>query len=498
MNILAGKDIKRYIGQALTLFLFVILCYAPMPAHAEKLAAILPEATCTNQPQFEIENVTIISDIAGKLSSITTDTAMSKFGSVAGSASGVITGALQLYVLMYGLLFMFGAVQRSFYDVAIRLAKVAVVGMTMAGSGEVQQLLKDIFVDGTNEIMNAIGCTVTGASCSSASSLPLSMMDEFLSIIASPKMVVTIITIATTGVYGAILFLLLVVSIKSFAEAMLNALWVYALSSIVRTIMIAIGPIFIPCILFTRTRDYFQGWLNQLVNASLQPILLMTFFAFFLGLMQNLLGELFKTPICLTPMTDIANGASVNGNWWRFTKNNQQYTGDWEAGDGFPIDMFTILMIFILGELVGRFNSVVLSIANGLSGASTNFQAMSGVFSNWESALGGAGNQVEAAKDKARSDAGRINDAVNPGGGSASQGTTNVGRRPSTGGELAPQGGATQGQQASAPGGVGAGSGSSSAASSSAPAKRDTKASSTARAMAKMAEMRRDGSFTPK
>src|SRR6185436_2324103 len=101
------------------------------------------------------------------------------------------------------------------------------------------------------------------------------------------KMAVTLMAIFGTFPYGPIIGLILLMALGSFLKALMNALWVYLMSLVMKTLLFALAPIFIPCILFTRTRHLFDGWLNQIVNATLQPILLFAFFAFFAILIRT-------------------------------------------------------------------------------------------------------------------------------------------------------------------------------------------------------------------
>jgi type IV secretory pathway VirB6-like protein len=368
--------------------LLVLLTLAlPDPSYAAANPTLnmpTPEGTCTTSPQFDLKQNYIVSGIANDITSSLYESIQSFSPTGMGTAAAAMA---TLYILMYGVMFMFGAVNLSVYDFAGRMAKVAVVGTIAAGNDKVIDMMYSFFEEGTDDIITAL----TGGS------LPLQAIDRMVDYIVSPKMVITLATIATTGVYGPFLFLVLLASFKSVAQAMLQAVWVYLLSQVVRAILYAVAPIFIPCILFRYTYNFFQGWLNQIVNACLQPIFLFAYFSFFINMIGNVVYNIVSVPICLTQMPDTALGSPVNTYWWRFTVNNQQYTGEWGVngaeigGQIFPVSIFSIFIFFILADLVGRFSSVVISLANSISGATTNLSAISSMFSGWPGAGGGSG-----------------------------------------------------------------------------------------------------------
>ncbi|NBX03715.1 MAG: type IV secretion system protein [Alphaproteobacteria bacterium] len=438
---------RSRIAVVVMLVLVAFVFVSGAQANDEEPAAIKPMGTCTNQPEFDIDKTAIISTVTSDVLNVISSASENMFGSVSRNVSDIMQKVIALYILIYGLLFMFGAAQASVYDFSVRLAKVSVVGMTLNGGNEIYKLLDDFFNKGTNEILNKIGCAMTGSGCGSqGASLPLASMDDLVSTIVSGKMVVTLLTIATTGVYGPLVFLVLLMSLKSLGEALLSALWVFLMSAVVRAILIAVAPIFIPCILFSRTRDMFQGWLNQLVNASLQPIFLMAFFAFFLGLVGTIVNGLLERPICLTPMVDVANGSLLKDYWWRFTKNGQQYMGDWGTSDP-PFSIFNIFLLFILVELVGRFNNIVVSLANSISAATTNMSPVA-AFNDWQSAMDSGASNAQSRAD-AKPGTGKADSVA---GSATTQGTT-VGKRVVSGGELSPSIG--KAEYANVPAGVG-------------------------------------------
>ena len=433
-------SVRKWLAVCLSMALVAVclLGATATPARADDKPKIaLPEGTCTNDPQFNIKQNQIISTIANQIAQLAADSTSNISGNMfsgAGGADGIggsIEKMCELYIFFYGILFMFGVVQASIYEFISRLAKVAIVASLAGGGGQLNDLMQNFFEQGTYDMIIAV----------SGGSLPLDRVDSLVDAIVSPKMIVTVATIATTGFYGPFLFLIILASLQSLTGAILNAVWIFLMSQVVRGILYGVAPIFIACALFQRTRDFYQGWLNQLVNACLQPIFLFTFFSFFINLIGHVLENLMGTPICLTQMPETARGASINAFWWRFTVNNEQFDGPWGESTNFPVDIFQIFIFFVLAELVSRFSEIVVAAAKGISGASTNM-ARSALLSSWVLANSGIGGGEASGKGKidVKPDAHKSNDAPGHPPAAPHEETSNVGKRAASGGQLGPRG----------------------------------------------------------
>jgi type IV secretory pathway VirB6-like protein len=223
-------------------------------------------------------------------------------------------------------------------------------------------------------------------------------------------MAITLLATFATGPYGLIVGIILLMSLGSFMKSIFNALWVYVMALVIRSLLIGLAPIFIVSILFSRTRHLFEGWLNNVVNTCLQPIFLFTFFAFFVTLIRSCLEILLERPVCWMP-SQVQSGTPTMAHFWRFAikKGNGSYApfdGIWgfagpegntatTGGDGsvHPIGIMLPLMIWILADLTGRFNSIVIGIAKQLADASTDFQGGMDNIKQWFGRMSELGNK---------------------------------------------------------------------------------------------------------
>jgi len=368
-----------------------------------------PPGTCTSDPQFEVPYA-VITPGNGLISTIVTDiknvlnaTMQPMFFTIVHDSGfrGILAAAVSVYIVVYGILFTFGMVQATVYDFFGRMIKIGIVAWLLGSMGDawltklINWLIK-FFNDGTDAIITkAMEITVGGVHQAYNPNAPFAILDGVIAKAVSAKMAVTILATFFTGPYGILFGFLLLMSLGSFLKALFTAIWVYMMSLVLKTLLIALAPIFIPFILFARTRPLFDGWVNQLVNASLQPIFLFIFFAFFAKLIEAAMMNILANPVCWTEWQDSVRGTPFAVHYWRFAimdhGNWEPYGGlwSWEGNkvEGntrpFPIDIMHILIFLILAELAGRFNSIVTMIASDIAAASVNLASMQGPASEW-------------------------------------------------------------------------------------------------------------------
>ncbi len=376
----------------------------------------------------------VISDVATNITSILNGLSKQMFTGVATGISSTVSKMVQLYILIYGLLFMFGSLPITVYEFVRRLVKASIVAMLLGTqSTELYTWLANVFDSGSDEIINVvISAMFDGKVSGGGAAGPLAAMDTMVSTIISPRTIVTISAIAMTGFHGFFIFLIIGSSLKSIAEAILNAMWVYLMAKVVRTLLLGLAPLFIACALYDQTRSYFQGWMNQLVNTALQPIFLFAFFAFFVTILDSVINKIIDgAPVCITQLSDAGKGSPSDAKAWRF---KVQRDGKWEeykymwGPEGplkdpskpddkpppFPIDIFSVAVFYILAELASRMNSIAVALANGVSQTSTNFAAMSGVMGNSPPSGkgGGGGDEPPAGSGKSQEAADQQRSAI--------------------------------------------------------------------------------------
>lgn len=379
----------------------------------------IPDGTCTSQETITIKEGTgtatatvfaieepesgkgMISGIIDNVTQPLDDVAQTTFEGIVQNKDfqNSIRAAASIYVFIYGLFFTFGMVQITTHDLLVRLSKLAILFVLLSQNawGFFDTFVVTFFNGAVDDVIRHVSTIAIGTSDNAAALVgaPFDPLDQALVYIVSAKMAVTLLATFATGPYGVVIGLILAMALGSFLKAMFNALWIYIMGYVIRTMMFGMAPLFIVCILFSRTRHIFDGWLNQIVNATLQPIFLFTFFAFFVLLIKACILQVLEVPICWMP-TLTQSGTPEVTHFWRFSikdcdvfdlDGNQVYrnfdgtwglngpegnVGDCNKGIPHPLGIILPLMIWLLADLAGRFNHIVIEIAKDISNAATD------------------------------------------------------------------------------------------------------------------------------
>ncbi len=323
----------------------------------------------------------------------------------------ILMASFVLYISIYGILFMTGMIPISLHDFIIRLLKIGVVVMLLTPTSFefFSSTVVKFFNEGANDIINFF--TKTGdfpgrsipvigpiANTASTGQVAFLIIDGALSKIVSSKLFVTIMSTSLTNVYGFLMDGLLLWGIWLFLQSLFTALWVYIMSLVLKSLLFGLAPIFIPTILFQRTRHLFDNWLNQIVNATLQPILLFIFYVFFVKLMEGSLDQILSHPVCWTKLPEGYRGSPFDFIFWRFAERgpsgwrpSQNSFGPADAA--FPIPIIELLSFLLIADIANNFNKVVIQISNTLAQASVNL-ATGNPIDSARHAMAGGGNSL--------------------------------------------------------------------------------------------------------
>ena len=314
-----------------------------------------------------------------------------------------IKAVITLFIMVYGILFLTGMVQIKLYDFIINLIKIAIIGWMASPTSWVffNDTVVQFFNDGTTQLINFFTNTVppvgpatpivrntplvgTFLSTANAGTTAFMAIDSALGKIISSKMFVILMASTFSNAYGALMGALIVFSIWLFMESLMTALWVYIMSLVLKALLFGLAPIFIPTILFKRTRHLFDNWLNQIVSASLQPILLFVFFIFFVKLMEGSIDQILGHEVCWTKLPEGWRGSGMDFFMWKFAEYKGGLTGwvpnekELPLASSFPIPLIQVLTFLIIAELASRFNTVVVKIAMQISQTSVSLARESG------------------------------------------------------------------------------------------------------------------------
>ncbi len=395
------------LGKARTLWLCLIM-FSVLIGFAEPSAAAPVKTTvsCSDdeslfKPEFGEEAFDMIKEIITKVDETLKTAAEELYLGIIGNGDyqAAMTAAVTAFIIIYGVAILFGLVPVTLAQAAIRLLKFAFVFMLIGPFGwEVtSEFVGGVFNDGTLEIINSIialsartsvagvgGCPPMAAIDLADITAPMEIFKCAMSEVMNPRIFVILFATFTTGPHGPIMGLALGWALYSLFMMLIRAFQVYVLSMIVRALLIGMSPLFFAFMWFEKTKPIFMGWVNQLINFSLQPIMLFAFLAFFLQLVTGALMQMVpanEVEVCFVKATAISGGQQVYG--WKFKIDGDVFEGAWTMqgpvagemgtftnktlGDAFPITPISILVFLALTYIASEMATVVTQMAAEMS-----------------------------------------------------------------------------------------------------------------------------------
>ena len=188
-----------------------------------------------------------------------------------------VYAAVTLMLLIYAASFMIGVTQASFGEVFKRLFKIGLIFSLISPTGWAffNDVVVKFFNNGTDELIGIVMSISTG---SASTTSPFLQLDGIGNFFLSPDMIVAVMaSMMASGPYGLGMGMIMGMAVFGMITLLFNALRNYAMSFVLRMLLLGVAPIFIIFLLFEKTKGLFTAWLNALINLSLQPIL---YFAF--------------------------------------------------------------------------------------------------------------------------------------------------------------------------------------------------------------------------
>jgi type IV secretory pathway VirB6-like protein len=315
----------------------------------------------------------------------------------------IMLAILGLYITVYGAMVTMGLVSHSLAEIGSRLIRIAFFYALLAWGVNGYILFDKYFVrfflGGMNELIfyvtaaaggtpvplipiaatppanSTLAAFLAGIGPQTLDSNAVSVLFGPMNKILSPYYLIAILTLLTMKGAGPIFAIGLVYAFIQFAKMIFGALVVYVKAIVGLTFMFGIAPIFIACMLFRQTAQFFQGWLNQVISFAITPVLIFAFLAFFCQLIDNvLISMFFGVDFCMEKLTSVS-GAPKDISWWRpviegVDDNGVRYRlsipGEWTLPPA--INIINIMFFVLLTHMGKSFNDYVSSIAANISG----------------------------------------------------------------------------------------------------------------------------------
>lgn len=214
--------------------------------------------------------------VDGKLDGFLNDGATRVIAEVAGP----LRAALVLYVLLYGVAILRGAIGEPVLDFAVRSLKLALIYLLATSAAYGDWVTQPLFHILPDTLARAISGQ-TGGDAGTAFDQFLGRAGYLADKIAKKA---TALDWMPWIVSGAVFVVGALAAALGFGIVML--------AKVALALLVALGPIFIACALFEATRRYFFGWLSQAMNYLVLFALMLAVVQLILALVADRWGEI--------------------------------------------------------------------------------------------------------------------------------------------------------------------------------------------------------------
>lgn len=113
-------------------------------------------------------------------------------------------------------------------------------------------------------------------------------LTERMFLASQPVLAVLFVAMLFTNVIGFFVFFFAIEMVLAFIFLILRCAWLFIAAYFYLAFLVIISPLIIPLLLFKKTTQYFQKWLQQFVSMLIQPMILFGFMAFFFATLDGL------------------------------------------------------------------------------------------------------------------------------------------------------------------------------------------------------------------
>jgi type IV secretory pathway VirB6-like protein len=306
-------------------------------------------------------------------------------------ARAIMTLAIVFFAFTY-MVGLSNITQKELFNLVVKLA--IIVTLTSPTSWDFfNTYLFAFFTDGTNDLIRIMTSQFSnilplpdGSGTMAASQDPagdtFAFLNATLERFFTKETNIKIAGLLSTFPIGFIMGVMIYIGMAMFIFTVLKALLVYLIAILMTSLLMFLGPIFITFLLFSKTKTMFDKWVKQLMNFSLQPILLFTVLSIFNVFIFSALYKLLSFSVCWgcvfeldLPISEFLFNNNVGGNFDKICMIHG-YT-PWGVNSGqdvsvtlakTPIGMFMILIFILLCDAMTKFCDWILEVTTVLVG----------------------------------------------------------------------------------------------------------------------------------
>ncbi|WP_337969157.1 type IV secretion system protein [Rickettsia tamurae] len=191
------------------------------------------------------------------------------------AVQNIAKAALTLYVTIFGLMFVAGALKLTAVEVITRICKIAIVAFLIREESWsfFNTYFFSVFTDGIDFfVTNVVGAT------SSRSNI-FGFIDPIFDKYTNGR-IWGLLFIELLQIHNGLAFIAIITiySLITYFRAILEVIIGYVIAFIGVTVMISLAPFFIILMLFEKTKSLFDNWISTLLSYVVQPTILLIFF----------------------------------------------------------------------------------------------------------------------------------------------------------------------------------------------------------------------------
>jgi type IV secretory pathway VirB6-like protein len=214
--------------------------------------------------------------------------------------------ALVLYVALLGFLYVTGTAMRNYGDLVMATLRFGVVAAVLFTENSWQFFYDHFFVvflDGTIQLAGSFA----NPSGVFDPNNPWFSLDSLLLMFFAKETHIKIASLLFTHFFflGAVYIIIFYVIMGMFAIALAKALSLILQAYFISVLLIGLAPLFLVFILFSKTREIFSEWLQQLIAFSIQQILVFAAIGLFAELIISQLERTLGYRVCWRTMFNI-------------------------------------------------------------------------------------------------------------------------------------------------------------------------------------------------
>lgn len=168
-------------------------------------------------------------------------------------------------------------------------------------------------------------------------------------------------------------FALLSMGIYIYLSAIIWVMYVYIIALVGRTFLYAMAPAFMVFLMFKTISKrgvsvLFDNWMKQLINFSLQPILLFSLIGIFAIILRGFLSYLVDDPAYSVCFMEIGGNQTANVKFYSWKLSRDMGLTSLRPEDNFGLNFTSLLAFVMFGMLLKGFISWITEISAHISG----------------------------------------------------------------------------------------------------------------------------------